>query len=282
MEVPDYSSAGDPHSKREAISEGEQVAGEERRRLGLGDAPIRNVMDLLEMQGVRIIVLPFHDSAISGIFLYERELGPCILVNRVGPRSGLSFNAAHEYAHLLFDRRLRARVSTIAKAMEPGNGREDLLDVRADSFAAAFLLPTAGIERYVGERGRSRQSRQRLGALDIVYLQHTFGVSYHAALYRLQNLGWLDRERREELSAFPLELRARWLGVFDEASLGSHKTIPHGSSRYVYLALEAYREGKISLGKLAELLGMGIEEVRDLVWDLQVEPETASADEAVV
>jgi len=282
VEVPEYSSAGDPQTKGEAIRQGERVASEERRRLGLGDAPIRNMMDLLETQGVRIFALPLHDRAISGIFLYERELGPCILVNREEPRSGLPFNAAHEYAHLLFDRRLRARVSTAAKALESGNGREELLEVQANSFAAAFLLPAGGIERYLGQRDMTRRNRQSLSAVDIVYLQHAFGVSYQVALDRLQNLGWLDRARHADPRAAASDSLARSLGVFDETSVDPHENIPYGSSRYWYLALEAYREGKISLGKLAELLGMGIEDVRDLVWELQVEPDAASAQEAVV
>ena len=154
--------------------------------------------------------------------------------------------------------------------------------MRANSFAAAFLLPADGIERYVDQRGMTNRNRQSLSAVDIVYLQHTFGVSYQVALYRLQNLGWLNRARGEELRGAASDSLARSLGVFDEASVDPHENIRYGSSRYRYLALEAYREGKISLGKLAEFLGTGIEDVRDLVWELQVEPDAASAQEAVV
>jgi len=111
---------------------------------------------------------------------------------------------------------------------------------------------------------------QRLG--DVLIGERVVGAAAEAG----------DRERREELSAVPSESLARSLTVFDEAPVDSHENIPYGSSRYLYLALEAYREGKISLGKLAEILGIGIEEVRDLVWELQVEPEVASAEEAVV
>ena len=282
LEMPDYSAAGDPQTKWEAIREGELVATEERRRLGIADAPIRNVIDLLDTRGVHVFALPLHGSDISGIFLYDPEIGPCILVNRAEHRNRLAFNVAHEYAHLLFDRHLRARVSAAHEVLQSENGGKDLLEIRANSFAAAFLVPSDGIERYLGERGATRRNQHALSVIDIAYLQHAFGVSYQAALYRLQNLGWLDRERYDELSTVPSESLARSLGLLGDLPVDAHDDIPHGSSRYTYLVLEAYREGKISLGKLAELLGIGVEDARDLVWDLHVDQAPANADEAAV
>jgi Zn-dependent peptidase ImmA (M78 family) len=278
--IPEYSAGGAP-TRRGAIREGESVAIEERRRLDIGDAPIRSVIDLLEIQGVRVFALPLHDGHISGMFLYEPDVGPCILVNRSEDRDTLAFNVAHEYAHLLFDRELRAGVSVAGDALRAANGDEEPIEARASSFAAAFLLPTQGIAQYLGERGVNRRDRQRLGPADIVYLQHAFGVSYQAALFRLENLGWLERDRREALSAVPSESPARSLGLFDNAPIDAREEIPCGSSRYMYLALETYRGGKISLGKLAELLGMGIEDARDLVWDLQAEQLPAGVGEPV-
>jgi Zn-dependent peptidase ImmA (M78 family)/DNA-binding XRE family transcriptional regulator len=277
-DIPEYGAGETPATGREAIREGEKVATDERRRLGIGDAPIRNAIDLLEIQDVRVFALPLHDGRITGIFLYESDLGPCILINRTEHRNKVPFNAAHEYAHLLFDRQLRARVSAADEALQASNGGGDLLESRANSFAAAFLLPADGIEKYLGERGMHRRDRRGLGLTDIIYLQHAFGVSYQAVLFRLQNLGWLDRDRREALGAVPDESLARSLGLFDNAPIDSQEEVPCGSSRYRYLALEAYREGKISLGKLAELLDMGVEAARDLVWGLEVEqPATAGS-----
>ena len=64
----------------------EQNALELRQRLGLGNAPISDIVTLLELEmGVRVYVRRF-DSRISGLFAYDDELGPCILLNANHPR----------------------------------------------------------------------------------------------------------------------------------------------------------------------------------------------------
>jgi hypothetical protein len=60
--------------------------------------------------------------------------------------------------------------------------------------------------------------------------------------------------------------------------MDSREDTPDDSSRHAKLGLEAYREGKISLGKLAEFLGTSVEDVRNLVWDLQVEQLPANSE----
>ena len=278
--LPDYSEIGEPRDKLQAIRHGEQVAAAERQRLGTGDDPIRDVFALLDSQGVRLFVRPIRESGISGLFLYNRAIGPCILINGAERRSRLAFNAAHEYAHVLLDRRLRAHVSSAGRLLAEPEQRAELLEVRANSFAAAFLLPAAGIERFLGDRGHTRRNRQELDVLDVLYLHRAFGVSYQAAHYRLQNLGWLDRNRRAELPQHQPEVLARVLGLPDECDTDGGG-IARYPLRYVYLALEAYRQAKISLGKLAELLGQSLAEARELVWDLGVEQQAMPVPGAV-
>ncbi len=276
--LPDYSSVGEPRNKSEAIRQGEQVATEERRRLDIGDDPIRDVFELLEGQGIRLFVRPLQESSISGLFLYSQGIGPCILINGAEHRNRLAFNAAHEYAHVLLDRKLGARISAASRFLRDQDQQAELLEVRANSFAAAFLLPEAGIERFLAERGMSRRDRHALDVIDVLYLHRAFGVSYQATLYRLQNLGWLDRHRREALEQHQPEVLAQALGLEDERLAAT----PDGLElryppRYVYLALEAYKRAKISLGKLGELLGKSLAEARDLVWTLGLEPDDEPA-----
>lgn len=264
--LPDYGGIGEPHNKLEAIRQGERVAAEERRRLGLGDDPIRDVFELLEGQGVRLFVRPLRESGVSGLFLYDKKIGPCILVNRTYRPGRLAFDAAHEYAHVLMDRRLRAHATPFGRPEE----HEELLEVRANAFAAAFLMPAEGIERFLWDLDMTRGDRHRVDMVDVLYLQHTFGVSYQAALYRLQNLGWVGKARREELGEHQPEVLARALGLEEESEPDLGRFEEEGYPlRYKYLALEAYQREKISLGRLAELLGMNLEDARELVWDLR-------------
>lgn len=263
---PEYGGYGPPRSKLEAIRQGDGLAAEERRRLGLGDAPIRDIFTLVEEQGVRLFMRPLAGSDISGLFLYDPSLGPCVLVNSAERRSRLSFSAAHEYSHVLIDRRLVARVSEVTLPRHGLDRTEELLEIRANSFAAAFLLPADGIERFLLNRGRSRHERSALDVLDALAIQRAFGVSYQATLYRLQNLRWLDAARRETLAQHQPEVLARSLGLSDdpESDRGSVQ-LGQYPLRYIALALEAYRRAKITVVKLAELLDKTVQDTKALV-----------------
>ncbi len=280
--LPDYSEIGEPRNKMEAIHQGEQVASSERHRLGIGDDPIRDVFELLDSQRVRLFVRPLQDTGISGIFLYDHSIGPCMLINGAEHRNRLAFNAAHEYAHVLLDRKLQAHASTASRFLGETDPRGELLEVRANSFAAAFLLPKDGILRFLWDRGKVYRHRHALDVVDILSLQRAFGVSYQAALYRLQNLNWLERSKREELARHSPDRLARVLGLLNEDEIVQEgRPVQNYSPRYIYLVLEAYRQEKISLGKLAELLSIGITEARELVWDLELDTETKSIDQEV-
>jgi Zn-dependent peptidase ImmA (M78 family)/DNA-binding XRE family transcriptional regulator len=277
--LPDYSEIGEPRNKMEAIHQGEQVASSERHRLGIGDDPIRDVFELFDTQGVRLFVRPLQDTSISGIFLYNRNIGPCMLINGAEHHNRLAFNAAHEYAHVLLDRKLQAHASTASRFLGDTDSHGELLEIRANSFAAAFLLPKDGILQFLLNRGKIYQHRDALDVVDILSLQRAFGVSYQAALYRLQNLNWLSRSKREEMAHHSPHRLAQALGLLNEDEIVQEdRPVQNYSPRYIYLVLEAYRREKISLGKLAELLSIDILEARELVWDLEMNAETRSID----
>ena len=94
-----------PKSKLAAVQQGERIAEQERRRLGLGAEPLRNPLDLLEKQGVRTGPLEGATREdVDGVFFETTHLGACVAVNPArdewtGFRS--AFTAAHEYAHWL-------------------------------------------------------------------------------------------------------------------------------------------------------------------------------------
>ena len=84
----------------------ERLAEEERRRLGLGDEPIRDIFALSELNGCRILRLPIPSGAkLSGafIFLEDREAA-FALINSADTPGRQAFTAAHEYCHYLKDR----------------------------------------------------------------------------------------------------------------------------------------------------------------------------------
>jgi transcriptional regulator with XRE-family HTH domain len=132
-----------PKSLAEAFEQGESVAAQERKRLGLGENPVHMLQDLLSSVGawVASVNLP---KEISGMFLHERSIGAVILINNTHARVRRRFSYAHEYAHALIDREQdsTAMVSTQANAAER-------TEKRANAFAAAFLIPHRGVRTYL-------------------------------------------------------------------------------------------------------------------------------------
>ena len=293
---PAYSNPA-PTSRREAVQQGLRTAEDERRRLGLGDKPAPDVCELLEVQGIRTGKAKLPDD-ISGLTLYEKTVGFFVVANEEHHWLRRRFSYAHEYAHVLLDRQRRGSVSA-------GSSRNDLLEVRANVFAAAFLMPEPGVAEFAASLGKGKQSRtytsvfdeeesvavegrtepgsQDIQLYDVVQLAHNFGVSRQAALYRLKNLGLLKEPELERLKAEDLDKgnQVSTLLGFNEVS---HKHARNQfRHRFVGLALEAYRRDKISRKKLLELgrtVEVGEEELTALLQSLGFDTaEDAEADD---
>ncbi len=163
----------------------------------------------------------------------------------------------------------RGRGGLVSRA----ENREELFEVRANAFAAAFLMPETGVRAFVRRLGKGEQSRSQLRAYDetavvagqrrreahsqdiqvydVAHSAHHFGVSYETALYRLLNLKLVTEEERAAL-AEQKEAGAsimRFLGPEPDAKAPGHKPFRH---QLVLLAVEAHRR-EVSRAKLREL-----------------------------
>lgn len=233
-----------------AHEQGERLAWQERRRLGLGNSPVRSMIDLLEGEGVKLRVIPFAVSAVSGCYVYSTELGPCVFINKCERASRQRFTAAHEYAHFLVD-----RAEAEAELCDHSKSRSHY-EVRANTFAAAFLLPVVGVEEALNGRGKRRGDA--IDATDAIDIAFRFGASYEAVLWRLRNLGWLRPDEREMLAALPAESIWRSLGY--EGEPGDREGTP---DRFKLLAIEAWRLGHVDEDELARMIGAPLADVRD-------------------
>src|SRR5262249_12422041 len=81
---------------------GSGVAGEERRRLGIGFRALGDVSELLEGEGVRTALVDLPEE-VSGLTLMEPRLSLFVIANRRHPLLRRRFSWVHEYAHVLFD-----------------------------------------------------------------------------------------------------------------------------------------------------------------------------------
>lgn len=261
-----------PADKLQAVRQGYGIAEQERRRLELGTEPLRNPLDLLERQGVRIGPLTgLGEDAPDGVYFETEELGPCVAVNPerdqwTGFRS--AFTAAHEYAHWL----LR---DTQVEEYDFDRPADDLREVRANVFAAAFLMPKEGLEEYFAEVGLvdDHGTIPRLSRGDIVQAMDYFGVSRPALLYRLQNAGLMDEETAEELR----QARFSVTDVAEALGLKFRGSGPFGT-RIRALALKAWRKGLISTGRAADLFDLEIESFRQRMAGIGEEQEIVADD----
>jgi len=257
-----------PRSRWEAIQVGEHVALEERRRLGLGSAPLGDASSLIESQGIRsgTVAMP---EAVSGLTISHARVGPFIVINDRHFPERRRFSWCHEYAHVLLDKDTIGMVSC-------ENERNDLREVRANSFAAAFLLPEEGVRQFVASLGKGAASRihadifdeagavaidsrtdpgtQEIQLYDVVQLAHVYGVSVQSSLYRLRNLKLVSEPEFERLKNMDEEGRskkiARALGLASDESLEQRREFQR---RFLALGLEALRREKISQAKFLEL-----------------------------
>ena len=280
--VPSYPSVA-LASKWDAIQSGTRAASEERRRLGLGIGPLGDVPALLEAQGIRtgLIQMP---SGVSGLMISDSSVGLFVVVNSYHPAVRQRFSWCHEYAHLLLDRAQMGHVSR-------ESGRNDLLEVRANVFAANLLMPEEGLRQLVGTLGKGSASRlhaevfdeigvvpvdtrtaggsQDLQIYDVVKLAHHFGVSVLSALYRLMNLRLITDKQFEHMKQMDSDGMSKQLAaVLGLTEVSDEENISAFYRRYLILALEAYRREKISRRKLIEIaskLGVGEAEVERVI-----------------
>jgi len=257
-----------PRTKWEAIQQGDRIAAEERRRLGIGSVPLPDVAGLLEAQGVRTAQVPLPED-LSGLTLAESDVGVLVVANRSHHFLRRRFSYAHEYCHVMLDREQKGAISRVSD-------RESFQEIRANSFAACFLMPGSGVQEFVRGLAKGNPSRleadvfdedgalhaqarpapgsQKIQMYDVVLMAQHFGVSRVAALYRLKNLKLIADSEFEALKA--QEERgvgaevAQLLGLPEPDHKQARNEFRH---RFLALGLEALRRGEITRRKLGEL-----------------------------
>jgi len=263
---PDYSYFPEVHSKPQQFAS--QVAASERDRLGLGQRdPIENIFRLLDEQGVRIFRGEMPPDNVYGLSAFSRRYGLCILVNEANTFERQIFSLAHEYGHLMMHR-------SFYRTPEPfaGLDRDHEMEEMANTFAANFLVPELAIRevflRNVGEKS--------VGLEDIVFLKRYFMVSVDMMLRRLKDLRLISAIEHEQLLG---EVNRRRGDDTQELAPMSSEIIDAWEklSRFWHLARKAALDELVSLGKLAQWLGLNVVETRKKVQQWQKEIGLAQA-----
>jgi len=285
--LPEYHLSA-PQATMDAVEQGNIVATEERRRLSLGTSALPDLAKLIAAQGVWAAKATLPDE-MSGMFLRHASFGMAILINESHPLSRRRFSFAHEYGHALMDRRASATVST-------DKNRKDFLEVRANAFSAAFLLPAEGVAAFLRIRRKAIPSREeqivydpltenvrnrievksrnvasdsKITYQDVASLSLLYGSSYQAACYRLKSLSFINKQELDELleKESYAQVAFELLDLHDDAPDDKREDEDVLRLQVLDLAVEAFRREELSQGRLRDIssvLGVPAEKLLQL------------------
>lgn len=213
-------------------SEAEHAAIGLRAYWGLGLGPVRNLVELLEERGIKI--LSMHLTNIDGLTARVRRadsgVASVIVVNRADWGERQRFTAAHELGHMVLDTTPR------------------IDDERAaHRFASAFLMPAETLRAEIGKH------RKSIGWGELFELKRIFGVSVQALTYRCKDLGIFGNPLFRLL--FNEFERRGWRSPPYKEPSALHGEQPR---RFERLCFRALAEGAISGAKAAEVLGYSV------------------------
>ena len=245
---------------------GKHYADIERKQLDLGQAPLRNLSQILEeKRGLKIFYLPVPpERGVYGMFTYDQKMGGCVLINSNPNFGNQLFSLAHEYAHFVFHKEKLGIIST----KQDRNSTDEKV---ANSFASNFLVPEDTLRDLFNMRIKEVSD---IKAEYVVYLADYFGVSFTAMVYRLNNLKLITDKIKDELINYTWVTSVREsMGISEpERSRSKFPTL------YLHLAIKAFQQGKLTTAKLADFLEIPLYQAMDLGKKLRGSIQDGSGD----
>ncbi len=268
----------------QAARQGYRVAEDERRRLALGEGPIRFVDELLMTLGVRAAKAALPTGIVS-ISIAHPDHGHLVVVDKNLSLDHRRFRYAHGLAHFLFG--TEGPWCACSSGAAP-----DFTEVRADAFASSLLIPQHGLRRYVetlgketlgrgapavlsvfsegdgrdttgeGRRvdGRRRKGRDPLTLSDVIRAAYYYGTSPSVAAHRFRNLALLTDRELDRLEAMLKSETHRPIDSVLALPSELHAMDPL-CSRLATLAATALHRGSIDVprfNELADFAGVGV------------------------
>lgn len=217
----------------------EEAAATLRRLWGLGNAPIPNMVHLLESKGIRVFSLAEETREVDA-FCTWHEGKPFMFLNTVKSAERSRFDAAHELGHLVRD----------THTMQHGLAHAPEMERQADAFASAFLMPKESV------------AANQPPAYTIKYLmklKHYWGVSLAAMAYRFNSLGLVSEWNYRSL-------------CIEIAKSGYRTSEPEPmereTSQLLTKVLDILHSHKQGRREIAESLSLGVDEINALTFQL--------------
>lgn len=235
---------------RSPVTDGEKLAAaavQHLRAQNVDHTADRSLVELVESAfGVDIAVVkaPGFDG-----LTWQSEFSRLIMIGTSSIPGRRRFTIAHELAHLLVgdDQELN---------IENPNRRRHPTEVRANTFAASFLMPEDKVVEHLAGRPINRESFAEVSC--------KLFVTPTTLAWRLYNLNLINAEQRRAFGAMRT-IEAAVLGgessrfsAWIEASL-----VPRIPKLLIEDTGRAYLDGKTTLRPFANLVGVDVRDLRD-------------------
>lgn len=230
----------------------ERIATQVRDFLGVEDAPLGDVISLLEDKGFKVILTPLP-KMVSGFSAYTEEWGGVIVVNSTHAVERQYFTALHELGHLICHRKDYSG----HEVSMPRDPREKI----ANRLAGAVLLSRETLERELRGYQHSWIPEPVLANLKVRY-----SASMATILIRARDLNMITakqagqqmgkiKKMHDENGQEPVKIK-RQASTFDENDFA----IP--CNRLERLVYEAASKDFITRSRAAEILGKPLIDIR--------------------
>jgi Zn-dependent peptidase ImmA (M78 family)/transcriptional regulator with XRE-family HTH domain len=232
---------------------GQQAGKELRKHFAYASNAVK--MDIYEdfrSLGFHIFRRQLENSNISGLFIKHPIAGKCVLVNYNEDVYRQRFTAAHESAHAILDNDQEVVVSLEKYKKKSDRDEYNLIELRADNFASHYLMPPEFLQQipdfnvWNHEKAIEWANKLKVSTTALANaLEDAKFISKNVALdiksVRVPRYLKVDPELPESLSIASRQRR--------------EELLKRGLSNfYVGLCFDAYEQGFISAGRLAEML----------------------------
>jgi Zn-dependent peptidase ImmA (M78 family)/DNA-binding XRE family transcriptional regulator len=238
----------------------ENIALAERQRLGLGDGPLPQLRDILELNvGIRVFYLKMP-AKYSEIYSYDPQLGACMAINQNHGEARRRWSMAHGYLHFLAHR-CKPVLDFDEQYQRPP--KSELL---AEAFPKYFLMPTSGLLRRFTDMS---SGHGKFTTTNLFTLANYYGVSIESLAYRMEGMALLPTGTWDRLRDRGIKVRKV------QEDLGLQQTAHRADQlpvHYQHLAIDALEQGKITEGRFADFLEVDRLEARRIAEALRNHP----------
>lgn len=225
-------------------------------------SPLLNLPTVV-VEKLQVLLFVVNEATFDGASMYVAGVPFVFVSARFVPR--MLFTLAHEIGHLVAHHdpsKAAAFVDSNVEAIRKGENYK--LERYAHAFASTLLMPAHSVGVTLKKiKSLQRSPSEHLTDLEILLLAQIFGVSFHAAARRCEDLQLIERGAAVSLAKVlsdkygSPEKRALLAGLPPRPKV----EFPRVPDSLVRVAVERIRTGDLSIGRASAALGLSIEDL---------------------